>query len=118
MQTPKTVSTVSVKIMKNNWKKQEITTYRRFMSSHDKTNFETLTTSLTYFLKFQWFCLNTIISHYKKIGYNIYVSQQTACLEIKPITVGNFAFLLNRNRTAVGRTTDSMTVPNYPLMRW
>ena len=33
-----------------------------------------------------------IISHYKKICYNINVLQQTACLVVNPITVGNFAF--------------------------
>ena len=49
------------------------------------------------------------ISHYIKIGYNIYVLQQTACLVVNPITVGNFAFLFNC--TPVGRTSDSMTVP-------
>ena len=49
------------------------------------------------------------ISHYKKIGYNINVLQQTACLIGNPITVGNFAFLFNC--TPVGRTSDSMTVP-------
>ena len=50
------------------------------------------------------------ISHYKKqIGYNINVLQQTACLVVNPITVGNFAFLFNC--TPVGRTSDSMTVP-------
>ena len=43
-----------------------------------------------------------IISHYKKIGYNINVLQQTACLVVNPITVGNFAFLFNC--TPVGRT--------------
>ena len=47
-----------------------------------------------------------IISHYKKIG----LLQQTACLVVKPITVGNFAFLFNC--TLVGRTSDSLTVPN------
>ena len=36
-----------------------------------------------------------IISHYKKIGYNINVLQQTACLVVNLITVGNFAFLFN-----------------------
>ena len=36
-----------------------------------------------------------IISYYKKIGYNINVLQQTACLVVNPITVGNFAFLFN-----------------------
>ena len=30
-----------------------------------------------------------IISHYKKIGYNIDVLQQTACLVVNPITLGN-----------------------------
>ena len=52
-----------------------------------------------------------IISHYKKIGYNINVLQQTACLVVNPITVGNFAFLFNC--TPVGRTSDSMMVPTY-----
>ena len=32
-----------------------------------------------------------IISHYKKIG----LLQQTACLVVNPIMVGNFAFLFN-----------------------
>ena len=32
--------------------------------------------------------LITIISHYKKIGYNFNVLQQTACLVVNPITVG------------------------------
>ena len=50
-----------------------------------------------------------IISHYKKIGYNINVLQQTACLVVNPITVGNFAFLFNC--TPVGRTSDSVMVP-------
>ena len=49
------------------------------------------------------------MSHYKKIGYNINVLQQTACLVVNPIMVGNFAFLLNC--TLVGRTLDSMMVP-------
>ena len=43
-----------------------------------------------------------IISHYKKIGYNNNVLQQTACLVVNTITVGNFAFLFNC--TPVGRT--------------
>ena len=47
--------------------------------------------------------------HYKKIGYNINVLQQTACLVVNPITVGNFVFL--SNCTPVGRTSDSMMVP-------
>ena len=55
-----------------------------------------------------------IISHYKKIGYNINVLQQTACLVVNSIVVGNFAFLFNC--TPVGRTSDSMTVPTYRLI--
>ena len=50
-----------------------------------------------------------IISQYKKIGYNINVLQQTACLVVNPITVGNFAFLFDC--TLVGQTLDSMKVP-------
>ena len=50
-----------------------------------------------------------IISHYKKIGYNINVLQQTACLVVNPITVCNFAFLFNC--LPVGRTSDYMMVP-------
>ena len=50
-----------------------------------------------------------IISYHKKIGYNINVLQQTACMVVNPITVGNFAFLFNC--TPVGRTSDSMMVP-------
>ena len=49
-----------------------------------------------------------IISN-KKIGYNFNVLQQTACLVVNPITVGNFAFLFYC--TPVGRLSDSMTVP-------
>ena len=50
-----------------------------------------------------------IVSHYKKIGININVLQQTACLGVKQITFGNFAFLFYC--MPVGRTSDSMTVP-------
>ena len=49
-----------------------------------------------------------IISHYKKSGYNINVLQQTACLVVSPITVGNFAFIFNC--TLAGRTSDCLTV--------
>ena len=48
------------------------------------------------------------MSHYK-IGYNINELQQTACLVVTPITVGNFAFLFNC--TPVGRILDSLMVP-------
>ena len=45
-----------------------------------------------------------IISHYRNIGYNMNVLQQTACLVVNPIMVGNFAFLFNC--MPVGRTSD------------
>ena len=36
-----------------------------------------------------------IILRYKKIGYNINVIRQTACMVVNPITVNNFASLFN-----------------------
>ena len=50
-----------------------------------------------------------VVSHCRRIGYNINVLQQTACLVVNPITVGNFSFLFNC--TPVGQTSDSMMVP-------
>ena len=41
---------------------------------------------------------------YKKIGYNIDVLRQTACLVVNPIKVNNFAYLFNC--TTVGRASD------------
>ena len=52
------------------------------------------------------------ISHYKKIGYNINVLQQNACLVVNLIRLGNIAFLFNC--TPVGRTSDSMTPMTVP----
>ena len=45
-----------------------------------------------------------IIVRYKKIGYNINVMRQTACLVVNPIKVNSFAYLFNCTR--VGRTLD------------
>ena len=45
-----------------------------------------------------------IIVRYKKIGYNINVMRQTACLVVNPIKVNSFAYLFNC--TMVGRTSD------------
>ena len=50
------------------------------------------------------------------LWFNINVLQQTACLVVNPITVGNFAFLFNC--TPVGRTSDSLTVPTERLIYW
>ena len=45
-----------------------------------------------------------IIVRYKKIGYNIDVLQQTACLVVNPIKVSSFAYLFNC--TTVGRASN------------
>ena len=50
-----------------------------------------------------------IISHYKKIGYNVNVLHALW-------SVGIFAFLFNC--TPVGGTSDSMTVPTKRLIYW
>ena len=50
-----------------------------------------------------------IIVRYKRIGYNINIMRQSACLVFHPITVNNFASLFNC--TPVGRASDSMMAP-------
>ena len=50
-----------------------------------------------------------IIIHHKRIGYNLNVIRQSACLVINPITVDNPAALFNC--TLVGRSSDSMIAP-------
>ena len=48
-----------------------------------------------------------IIKRYIKVGYNLDVIRQSACLFLNPITVYSYGFLFNR--TAVGQASDSMT---------
>ena len=50
-----------------------------------------------------------IIIRYKRIGYNINIMRQSACLVFNPITVKNIASLFNC--TPVGRASDSMMAP-------
>ena len=50
-----------------------------------------------------------IIVRYKRIGYNINIMRQSACLVFNPITVNNFASLFNC--TPVGRASDTMMAP-------
>ena len=50
-----------------------------------------------------------IIVRYKRIGYNINIMRQSACLVFNPIKVNNFASLFNC--TPVGRASDSMMAP-------
>ena len=50
-----------------------------------------------------------IIVRYKRIGYNINIMQQSACLVFNPVTVNKFTSLLSC--TPVGRESDSMMCP-------
>ena len=50
-----------------------------------------------------------IIVRFKRIGYNINIMRQSACLVFNPITVNNFASLFNC--TPVGRASDPMMAP-------
>ena len=50
-----------------------------------------------------------IITRHKRIGYDLNVMRQSACLVINPITVDNFAALCNC--TPVDRASDSMLAP-------
>ena len=51
-----------------------------------------------------------IIVRYKKIGYNIDVLRQIACLVVYPIKVNSCAYLFNC--TMEGRASDWMKVPS------
>ena len=48
-------------------------------------------------------------SSYRRIGYNLNVMRQSACLVFNPITVDNYAAFFNC--TPVGRASDSMMAP-------
>ena len=48
-----------------------------------------------------------IIKMYMKVGYNLDVMRQSACLVLNPITVYSYGFLFNC--TTVGQVSDSMT---------
>ena len=50
-----------------------------------------------------------IIIRHKRIGYDLNVMRQSACLVINPITVDGFAALFNC--TLVDRASDSMMAP-------
>ena len=54
-----------------------------------------------------------IIVRYKRIGYNINIMRQSACLMFNPITVNIVASLFNC--TPVGRASDSMMAPDIKL---
>ena len=48
-----------------------------------------------------------IVKRYIKIGYNLDIMRQFACLVLNPITVYSYGFLFNC--TTVGQASDSMT---------
>ena len=50
-----------------------------------------------------------VIMRYKRIGFNINVMRQSACLVVNPITVDSFASLFNC--TPAGRASDSIMGP-------
>ena len=50
-----------------------------------------------------------IIIRYKRIGYNVNVMRQTACLVVNPVTVDNFADLFNC--TPADRASDLVMAP-------
>ena len=55
------------------------------------------------------FQFRKIITRYRRIGYNLNVMRQSACLVFNPIMVDNFAAFFNC--TPVGRASDSMMAP-------
>ena len=55
------------------------------------------------------FQFGKIITRYRRIGYNLNVMRQSACLVFNPIMVDNYAAFFNC--TLVGRASDSMMAP-------
>ena len=55
------------------------------------------------------FQFRKIITRYRRIGYNLNVMRQPACLVFYPIMVGNYAAFFSC--TPVGRASDSMMAP-------
>ena len=55
------------------------------------------------------FQFRKIITRYRRIGYNLNVMRQFACLVFNPIMVDNYAAFFNC--TPVGRASDSMMAP-------
>ena len=53
--------------------------------------------------------IRKITMRYKRIGYNLNVMRQSACLVINPMTVDGYAELFNC--TPVDRASDSMMAP-------
>ena len=58
---------------------------------------------------FSSFQFRKIITRYRRIGYNLNVMRQSACLVFNPIMVDNYAAFFNC--TPEGRASDSMMAP-------
>ena len=59
------------------------------------------------------FQFRKIIKRYRRIGYNLNVMRQSACLVFNPIMVDNYASFFNC--TPVGRASDSHDGPDLKL---
>ena len=57
-----------------------------------------------------------IVKHYIRVGYNLGIMRQSACLVFNPITVHSYGFLFNC--TTVGQASDSMMVLTKSFYRW
>ena len=56
--------------------------------------------------------LKKTVVRYKKIGYNVDVLQQTACLVVNPIKVNSFAYLFNCTTVRSGFRLNDGTILN------
>ena len=59
------------------------------------------------------FQFRKIITRYRRIGYNLNVMRQSACLVFNPVMVDNYAAFFDC--TPVGRASDSMMAPDLKL---
>ena len=60
--------------------------------------------------------LKKIVKRYIRVGYNLDVMRQSACLVLNPITVYSYGFLFNC--TTVGQASDSTTALKKIFNRW
>ena len=57
-----------------------------------------------------------IVKRYIRVGYNLDIMRQSACLVLNLITVYSYGFLFNC--TTMGQASDSMTALTYSFNRW
>ena len=57
-----------------------------------------------------------IVKRYIRVGYNLDIMRQSACLVLNPITVYSYGFLFNC--TTFGQASDSMTALTLSFNRW